>query len=255
MSDQPLLQLHDVAAGYGDVLAIRGVSLDVTAGSVLGVFGRNGAGKSTMMLTIAGVVACRSGSITFDGEDITRLPAHQRVARGIGCVMEGRRIFRQRTVEQNLLLGTVAHRARRRQRNEIVDEAYERFPMLREKRKEAAGRLSGGQQQMLAIAQALVARPRLLLFDEPSAGLAPAIVGDVLATIDALKADGMSVVLVEQLIDRALGHVDAFSLIDDGRIVYRGRPDDGEAIDTARNVYLARGVNANRGAAPETPAT
>ncbi|HEY5266198.1 MAG TPA: ABC transporter ATP-binding protein [Acidimicrobiales bacterium] len=240
MSDQPILQLQNVSAGYGDVLAIREITLDVHAGSVVGIFGRNGAGKSTTMLAIAGVIPCRSGSIIFDGDDISKMSAHQRVGRGIGCVMEGRRIFRQRTVEENLLLGTISQKLRRSQRHTLIDQAYERFAILKEKRKEAAGRLSGGQQQMLAIAQALMSEPKLLLFDEPSAGLSPAIVGDVLSIIDRLKADGLSIVLVEQLIDRALPHVDTFSLIDDGRIVYRGSPSDSESIRVARNVYLAR---------------
>jgi branched-chain amino acid transport system ATP-binding protein len=240
MSDQSILQLREVSAGYGDVLAIRDITLDVEIGSVVGVFGRNGAGKSTTMLAIAGVIPCPAGSIHFDGDDITKMSAHQRVGLGIGCVMEGRRIFRQRTVEENLLLGTISQKLRRSQRHTLIEEAYGRFAILKEKRKEAAGRLSGGQQQMLAIAQALMSKPKLLLFDEPSAGLSPAIVGDVLSIIDGLKADGLSIVLVEQLIDRALPHVDSFSLIDDGRIVYRGSPNDSESIRVARNVYLAR---------------
>jgi len=245
VTDQPILSLENVSAGYGDVLAIRDISLEMVGGTASGVFGRNGAGKSTAILTIAGIVACRSGTIMFEGEDITHVPAHKRVARGIGCVMEGRRIFRQRSVEENLLLGTVSRRMRRSQRSADIEEAYERFTILKEKRKEPAGRLSGGQQQMLAIAQALMSRPKLLLFDEPSAGLAPAIVGDVLNIIDSLKANGLSIVLVEQLIDRALPHVESFSLIDDGRIVYRGLPDDSESIRMAHNVYLARDTSAN----------
>jgi branched-chain amino acid transport system ATP-binding protein len=251
VTSSPILTLTNVSAGYGDVLAVRNISLEVPVGTASGIFGRNGAGKSTTMLTIAGIVACRSGTIMFDGEDITHVPAHQRVARGIGCVMEGRRIFRQRSVEENLLLGTISRRARRRQRTSDIDEAYDRFPVLREKRKDLAGRLSGGQQQMLAIAQALMSRPKLLLFDEPSAGLSPAIVGDVLAIVDALKSDGLSIILVEQLVDRALPHVDSFALIDDGRIVYRGAPDDSESTRMARNVYLARGSDHRGGDAAD----
>jgi branched-chain amino acid transport system ATP-binding protein len=240
MTVEPILKLDAVSSGYGDVLAIRDVSIEIKAGSVFGLFGRNGAGKSTTILTIAGILASRSGTITFDGEDITGVAADKRVGRGVACVMEGRRIFRQRTVEENLLLGTISRPMRRRQRATSIEEAYERFPILKEKRRKAAGGLSGGQQQMLAIAQALMSQPKLILFDEPSAGLAPSIIGDVLSIIDVLKNDGLSIILVEQVIDRSLPHVDEFALIDDGRIVHRGTPDDSESMRIARNVYLAR---------------
>ena len=232
----PLLEVEGLSAGYGDITAIWDVSLAVEPGKVTVVLGRNGAGKSTSLLAIAGILKVRAGSVRFRGEDITRRPASARTRLGISLVQENKRIFRQRTVDQNLQIG--AYCLPRRERAASVAAAYERFPVLAERRGERAAALSGGQQQMLAIAQALASRPTVLMIDEPSGGLAPVIVRDVMNTIRELRSEGLGIVLVEQLVDQALGMADDLVVLDNGRVVVSRPAGELEDTDELRDVYL-----------------
>jgi branched-chain amino acid transport system ATP-binding protein len=211
----PLLELEDVRVRYGAVEAVHGVSFAVNAGEVTALIGANGAGKSSTLAAISGLVPA-SGRVRFDGRDIRGAPPHTIVRTGIVQVPEGREILAQMSVEENLLMGL-----RGRDRSEL-GSAYERFPILGERRAVLAGTLSGGEQQMLAIARALLARPRLLLLDEPSLGLAPLIVKRVFDTLADLKRQGVTMLLVEQNALRALHLADRAHVMELGRIVMRG---------------------------------
>lgn len=231
----PLLEVRSLATGYGDLRAVFDVSLDVMPGSVTAVLGRNGAGKTTTLRAVAGLNPTSSGSILLEGEPLGSVPAHARARRGIAYVQEGKRIFRNRTVEENLLLGTYAHPHPKLARAHIAEQ-YDRFPILAERRKRPAASLSGGQQQMLAIAQAVVAGPKVLLLDEPSAGLAPSVVADVRSVIDELRSSGLGVLLVEQAMELALSLADRVVVLDLGRTVYRadaGAPNLRQAVRVA----------------------
>jgi branched-chain amino acid transport system ATP-binding protein len=214
-----LLEVHDLATGYGDIRAVWDVSLQVASGEVTVLLGRNGAGKTTTLRAVAGLNRADAGSITFDGRDITGLPAHRRVAAGIGLVQEGKRIFRRRTVEENLLLGGYTRGLSKRKLRAELDPVYAMFPVLADRRHTAAGQMSGGQQQMLAIGQALVAKPSLLMLDEPSGGLAPAIVAEVMAAVATLTETGIGVLLVEQAVTAAFEVADRVTVLDVGRVV------------------------------------
>jgi branched-chain amino acid transport system ATP-binding protein len=222
-SGSPLLRVTNLAAGYGDLRAVWDVSLEVSAGRVLALLGANGAGKSTTLHAVLGLSRVMGGSIEMAGRDLRGLPPYDRAKLGIGLVQEGKRLFRQRTVEQNLMLGGwTIPRPRRQRLKKAVARAYDRFPVLADKRHEQAGSLSGGQQQMLAIAQALVPEPRVLMLDEPSAGLAPIIVSEVLGVISDLRAEGIGILLVEQLVDASLQVADHVTVISRGRMAWSG---------------------------------
>jgi branched-chain amino acid transport system ATP-binding protein len=212
-----VLKVSDLTAGYGDLKVIFDVSVSAWAGSVTAVFGANGAGKTTLLSAIAGLVSVDRGTVLFNDADITKSSVHARSARGIGLVQEGKRVFKQRTVLENLLLG--GYRLKRSERSAALDLAHDRFPILRDKSAMKAGALSGGQQQMLAIAQALMPGPQVLLLDEPSAGLAPIIVNDLLQSVERLKADGVAIVLVEQMVGKALTVADHVLALQAGRVV------------------------------------
>lgn len=236
------LEVRGIGGGYGDLTVLHDVDLEVGAGRLQVVLGRNGAGKTSLMSAIAGLLPdVRTGTVSIDGRDVTGLPAHKRAAAGIGLVQEGKRVFRKRTVEENLLLGTYSSKGwsmRSAARKQALEAAYERFPILHEKRADRAGGLSGGQQQMLAIAQALAAGPSVLLLDEPSAGLAPAIRTEVFETVRRLREEGLAVVVVEQLVDVALDVADSVAVLDSGRIVSSGPPEryrDGQLL---QEIYL-----------------
>ena len=211
----PLLEVEDLRVRYGAVEAVHGVSFAVNGGEVTALIGANGAGKSSTLAAISGLVPAQ-GRIRFDGRDIAGAPPHVIVRAGVVQVPEGREILAQMTVEENLLMGL-----RRRDRAEL-SSAYERFPILRERRALLAGTLSGGEQQMLAIARALLARPRLLLLDEPSLGLAPLVVKRVFETLGALKAQGVTMLLVEQNALRALRLANHAYVMELGRLAMRG---------------------------------
>jgi branched-chain amino acid transport system ATP-binding protein len=234
------LNVDSLTAGYGDLMAVRSVSLSVARGELLTVLGRNGAGKTSTLLAIAGMLKAHGGRVILFGEDVTGSAVQARIKSGLACVQEGRRIFRRRTVEENLLIATVPMRLSRRDRGDQLEVMYGRFPILAEKRTETADRLSGGQQQLLAIAQALMSSPKVLLLDEPSAGLAPAVLDSVMQTIRDLKSEGLAVVLVEQLVTRAVHEADFVAILDGGRIVHYGKADDTDALEVAREVYMAQ---------------
>jgi len=216
-----MLELQDVTAGFGAVTVLHGVSMSVEPGEIAGVFGLNGAGKSVTMKTIAGIVPARSGQIVFDGVDITRVDAETRVEMGMGHVPQGRQVFAHLTVEENLRLG--AYTLRRRQRSKyasVLDSVYDRFPVLRERRTQKAGTMSGGQQASLSVARALVNEPRLILVDEPSAGLSPKLQGDLRDVLQVVKDSGVTMVLVEQNVAFGLSLVDTAHLLQTGTVVH-----------------------------------
>jgi len=216
-----MLEVRDLEVRYGPAQALWGVSLDVGAGELVSVVGPNGAGKTTLINTLAGLLRSSSGSLRFAGEEITRTPAHRFCQKGIAIVPEGRRLFTGMTVLENLELGSYLPEAKARRR-QTLDEVLALFPALREKLPVAAGLLSGGQQQMVAIGRALMARPKLLLLDEPSLGLAPAIVLDMFAAIRRINADGLSVLLVEQNIVMAMEIASRAYVLEEGRTVLSG---------------------------------
>lgn len=217
-----LLAVRDLEIRYGRVTAVQEVSVDVEAGAVLAVLGRNGAGKSSLLQAIAGSVRPYRGRILWKGRDITRLPAERRVGLGIALVPEGRRIFPHLTVKENLRLGGFhLHNAAF---ESTLEHVFDLFPILAERAHTLAARLSGGQQQMLAIGRALMARPQLLLLDEPSLGLAPLVIDEVYAQLQALRDEGITLILVEQHVQRALRFADEALVLNLGRIVLRENP-------------------------------
>ncbi|MBB3177141.1 ABC transporter ATP-binding protein [Variovorax sp. Sphag1AA] len=232
-----MLEVRDLQVAYGAAPALWGVSLDVRPGELLCVVGPNGAGKTTLINTIAGILRARGGSIRFNGQDITRLPPHRFCEAGIALVPEGRRLFTGMTVLENLELGSYLPRAKA-QRRETLDEVISLFPVIREKLASPAGELSGGQQQMVAIARALMARPSLLLLDEPSLGLSPLIVHDMFAAIRRINASGMSVLLVEQNVTMAMDVSHRAYVLEEGRVVAEGAPQDLLARPEIQRAYL-----------------
>jgi len=232
-----MLDVHDLEVWYGAAPALWGVSLTLGAGELLAVVGPNGAGKTTLINALCGIERARAGRIVVDGVDVTRLPAHRFCAAGIAVVPEGRRLFTAMTVRENLELGSHLPRARAK-RAESLAAALELFPALAEKLASPAGELSGGQQQMVAIARALMARPRLLLLDEPSLGLSPLIVTDMFDAVRRINAQGVSVLLVEQNVEVALSLSDRAYVLEEGRIVAEGEPGDLLARPEIQRAYL-----------------
>jgi branched-chain amino acid transport system ATP-binding protein len=212
-----LLAVRALEVRYGGIRALRGIDLAVRRGEVVCLLGANGAGKTTTLRAIAGLTAAAAGEVLLEGEPIHRLPTHRRVARGLTLVPEGRGVFPRLTVEDNLLMGAyVTDRGVQTRRD--LERAYGLFPRLAERRAQKAGTLSGGEQQMLAIARALMARPRLVMLDEPSLGLAPRLVGRIFETLRAIAAEGMTLLLVEQNARLALEIADRGHVLDGGRI-------------------------------------
>jgi branched-chain amino acid transport system ATP-binding protein len=232
-----MLEVRDLQVAYGAARALWGVSLDVRAGELLCVVGPNGAGKTTLINTIAGILRARAGRLVFEGRDITALAPHQFCEAGIAVVPEGRRLFTGMTVLENLELGSYLPVAKQH-RQASLDAALELFPALKQKLASAAGELSGGQQQMVAIARALMARPRLLLLDEPSLGLSPRIVHDMFAAIRRINADGIAVLLVEQNVTMALQIASRAYVLEEGRIVADGAPAELLARPEIQRAYL-----------------
>jgi branched-chain amino acid transport system ATP-binding protein len=232
-----MLDVHGLEVWYGAAPALWGVSLTLRAGELLAVVGPNGAGKTTLINALCGIERARAGRNVVDGTDVTRWPSHRFCAAGIAIVPEGRRLFTAMTVRENLELGSYLPRARA-ERADSLAAALELFPALGEKLASPAGELSGGQQQMVAIARALMARPRLLLLDEPSLGLSPLIVADMFDAVRRINAQGVSVLLVEQNVEIALSLSDRAYVLEEGRIVAEGESDDLLARPEIQRAYL-----------------
>jgi branched-chain amino acid transport system ATP-binding protein len=235
-----MLEVRDVDAFYGDSQALYGVSLRVDAGEVVTLVGSNGAGKTTTLRVISGLLRVGAGDIRYEDRSITALPAHARAELGIGLVPEGRELWPSLTVLENLELGCYA-RSARKHRGESLDRVYGLFPVLRERTRQVAGSMSGGEQQMVAIGRALMARPRLLMFDEPSLGLAPVVVKQVFGIVRRLSEDGLTILLVEQNLKQALEVADRGYVVETGSIAMQGPAADLMADEGVRAAYLGIG--------------
>ena len=233
-----LLALDDVHAGYDQGNVLRGVSLDVQEGQVVSLIGRNGVGKTTTLRTIVGVLEPSRGTITFDGEDVTALPDHARVRRGISYVPEDRQVFPALTVAENLRMGAIGSEGG----VFTPEEVYDLFPRLDERRSHTGLQLSGGEQQMVAIARALLGRTKILLLDEPSEGLAPQIVEDVLGAIEAISGEGVTVLLVEQNIRAAKRVADHHYVLHKGEIVFDGSTAELNDAESVQQQFLGVGM-------------
>jgi branched-chain amino acid transport system ATP-binding protein len=232
-----MLEVQDLQVAYGPASALWGVSFELRRRELLCVVGPNGAGKTTLINTLAGMLRARAGRIVFEGQDITALAPHRYCAAGIAVVPEGRRLFGAMSVLENLEIGSILAAAKAR-RAASLESVLALFPALKAKLAQAAGELSGGQQQMVAIGRALMARPRLLLLDEPSLGLSPLIVSEVFATVRRVNDEGTAVLLVEQNVASALRVAHRAYVLEEGRMVAEGRPDELVQRDEIRRAYL-----------------
>lgn len=231
-----MLWVDNLASAYGRIEALHGVSIEVPEGEIVSLVGANGAGKTTLLRAISGVQPVTAGSIRFAGTPIESLPSHVRVALGIVQVPEGRQLFAPLSIEDNLRLGAWSRRSA--DATPDLEQVYSLFPMLASRRKEAAGALSGGQQQMLAVGRALMARPRLLLLDEPSMGLAPQLVDQIFQIIRRLKCDGLTILLVEQNARAALAIADHAYVLETGRVTVHGTATEVQVDRRVREAYL-----------------
>jgi branched-chain amino acid transport system ATP-binding protein len=232
-----MLNVSDLVTTYGKIEALRGVSLQAEGGKITCLLGPNGAGKTTLMMTIAGILRPRRGSIRLEGAELVGLSPAKIVSRGVALVPENRLVFPEMSVRENLLAGAY----QRRDKGEIaadMERMYTRFPPLKERREQLAGTLSGGEQQMLAVARALMSRPRLLLMDEPSLGLAPLIVAEIFDIVAALNRDGTTILLVEQNAHMALKVAHQFFLMEQGRITFQGTPGQLAEDEVIQRAYL-----------------
>ncbi|HEY4736790.1 MAG TPA: ABC transporter ATP-binding protein [Xanthobacteraceae bacterium] len=232
-----MLSLAGISAGYGSFQVLFDISLEVPRGEAVGVIGPNGAGKTTLMRVISGLVQRYAGAMRLDGHSIGGLPAHRMVEQGIAHVPENRRLFPRLTVEDNLRIGAYLPRARR-QCAEQLDRVYKLFPRLQDRREQLAGTLSGGEQQMCAIGRALMSDPKLLLMDEPSAGLAPLVVAQVFDLVHRIRAEGLTVLIVEQNVQQVLDVVDRAYLLEVGRIKLAGTSAELKGNDFIRKSYM-----------------
>jgi branched-chain amino acid transport system ATP-binding protein len=233
---EPMLVVDDVHTYYGQIHALQGVTLAVAKGEVVTLIGANGAGKTTTLKTISGLLHARQGSVKFEGEDITKVPPHKLVERGIGHAPEGRRIFSRLTVLENLQMGAFS-----RSKADIapdIERVFTLFPRLKERERQLGGTLSGGEQQMLAIGRALMSEPRMLLLDEPSLGLAPILVAQVFETIKEINSQGTTVLLVEQNALQALSIAHRGYVLQTGEVVLSGTADSLRQNETVRKAYL-----------------
>jgi branched-chain amino acid transport system ATP-binding protein len=232
-----LLTLEGVDAFYGDLQALHGVSLEVRAGELVALVGANAAGKTTTLRVISGTLPARAGRVLFEGQDLAAVPAHLRVAQGIVQVPEGRRLFPFMTVHENLLLGAHAPHARAHQEASL-DYVLRLFPVLKDRATQLAGSLSGGEQQMCAIGRALIARPRLLMLDEPTLGIAPVLVQRIFETVAAINRDGVTILLVEQNVRRALALAHRAAALENGRVVLAGPARELLVDERLKKAYL-----------------
>ena len=232
-----MLRLEGIDAYYGDLQALAGVSFEVAEGEIVALVGANAAGKSTTLRVISGLVAPRRGRVVFGDEDLSAVAAHRRVDRGIVQVPEGRRLFPFMTVAENLLLGAHTERARAG-RDRTLEYVWSLFPALADRRMQLAGSLSGGEQQMCAIGRALMARPRMLMLDEPTLGLAPVLVGKIFETVRAINADGVTVLLVEQNVRQALTLAHRACVLESGKLVLQGAARELLGDERLKRAYL-----------------
>ncbi|HIW21018.1 MAG TPA: ABC transporter ATP-binding protein [Candidatus Dorea intestinavium] len=232
-----MLEVKDIDVYYGMIQALRKVSFEVNQGEVVALIGANGAGKTTILHTTTGLLKAKEGSVTFEGVDITKMPAHKIVEMGIAHVPEGRRVFADLNVYENLLMGAYT----RKDKKEIADgieEVYKRFPRLRERKTQRAGTLSGGEQQMLAMGRALMSKPKMILMDEPSMGLSPIFVNEIFKIIQDVSAQGTTVLLVEQNAKKALSIADRAYVLETGKVVLSGDAKTLMNDDSIKKAYL-----------------
>ncbi|AYV27221.1 ABC transporter ATP-binding protein [Streptomyces sp. CJ_13] len=232
-----LLKVEDLKVAYGKIEAVKGISFEVNEGEIVCLVGTNGAGKTTTLRTLSGLLKPAGGTITFDGKPLAQVPAHKIVSLGLAHSPEGRHIFPRLTITENLQLGAFL-RTDKEGIEKDVQRAYEMFPILGERRKQAAGTLSGGEQQMLAMGRALMSRPKLLMLDEPSMGLSPLMMQKIMATIAELKATGTTILLVEQNAQAALSLADQAHVMEIGKIVLSGTGQDLLHNEDVRKAYL-----------------
>ena len=233
-----ILEVKDLEVFYGVIQAIKGISFEVNQGEIIALIGANGAGKTTTLQTITGLIPPKAGHIVYEGKDITRIPGHKLVSMGIAHVPEGRRVFSQLTVLQNLKLGAYT----RSDKNEIENNlkmVYTRFPRLEERKNQMAGTLSGGEQQMLAMGRALMSQPKLIVMDEPSMGLSPIFVNEIFDIIQKINEDGVTVLLVEQNAKKALSIADRAYVLETGNIVLSGDANKLMNDDSVKKAYLS----------------
>ena len=232
-----MLEIKDLEVYYGMIQAIKGVSFEVSEGEVIALIGANGAGKTTILHTITGLLEAKKGSVMFDGKDITKIPAHKIVSMGMAHVPEGRRVFANLSVLQNLKMGAYT-RKDKAEIEETLKTVYKRFPRLEERQNQLAGTLSGGEQQMLAMGRALMSHPRIILMDEPSMGLSPIFVNEIFDIIKEVSASGTTVLLVEQNAKKALSISDRAYVLETGKIVLEGKAEELLNNDSIKKAYL-----------------
>ena len=232
-----MLEVNDLQVYYGMIHAIKGVSFHVNEGEIIALIGANGAGKTTILHTITGLLAPKGGEVVFEGKDITKTPAHKIVELGMAHVPEGRRVFAQLSVYQNLKMGAYT-RSDKNEIEESLEMVYKRFPRLEERKNQMAGTLSGGEQQMLAMGRALMSKPRIILMDEPSMGLSPILVNEIFDIIQSVSASGTTVLLVEQNAKKALSIADRAYVLETGKISLDGSAKDLLNDDSIKKAYL-----------------
>ena len=232
-----MLEVKDLEVSYGMIQAIKGISFEVNQGEVIALIGANGAGKTTILHTVTGLLAPKAGKILFEGRDITKIPAHKIVSMGMAHVPEGRRVFAQLSVYENLKMGAYT-RKDKQEIEETLEHVYQRFPRLKERRNQMAGTLSGGEQQMLAMGRALMSKPKINLMDEPSMGLSPIFVNEIFDIIREVSASGTTVLLVEQNAKKALAIADRAYVLETGKIALSGDADKLMNDDSIKKAYL-----------------
>ena len=233
-----MLKLDSVKISYGAIQAVKGVSLEVREGEVVTIIGANGAGKSTLLKAIVGLEPVAEGRVLIDGKDCTTVPGHKRVGLGVAMSPEGRGVFADQTVRENLMLGAYSRKGDAAATDAAIEREFKRFPRLRERQDQLSGTMSGGEQQMLAISRALMSDPRLLLLDEPSLGLAPLIIKDIFAAIRQLRESGLTILLVEQMAKQALGVADRAYVLETGCIALEGSGRELLANPKVKAAYL-----------------
>ena len=232
-----MLEVKDLEVYYGMIQAIKGISFEVNKGEVIALIGANGAGKTTTLHTITGLLSPKKGSVMFEGKDITKIPAHKIVSMGMAHVPEGRRVFADLSVYENLKLGAYT-RKDKENLNKDLESIYERFPILAERKNQSAGTLSGGEQQMLAMGRALMSKPSIILMDEPSMGLSPILVNEIFDIIESISKSGTTVLLVEQNAKKALSIADRAYVLETGKIVTSGKASELLEDDSIKKAYL-----------------